>query len=103
MKPSKFLKKEHVGRAGKSFTIANVAEHNVAQEDKPKEIKWCLEFKEVETPMVLNSANLELTALALNSKNSDDWIGKQVVIYEDPTISFGGKLVGGLRVKVPAA
>ena len=31
--------------------------------------------------------------------DTDDWIGKQVILYVDPDIEFGGNVVGGLRVK----
>lgn len=100
MKDSKFLKKDHVGRAGKTFTIKGCAQHNVAPDDKPVEMKWCLELTETDKPMVMNSTNLDLAALALGSNNTDDWIGKKITLVEDPTIAFGGKLVGGIRVKV---
>jgi len=51
--------------------------------------------------MVLNSTNIQLLAKACESEDTDDWIGKKVIIYSDPNVSFGGKLVGGLRVKLP--
>jgi hypothetical protein len=100
MVTSKFLKKDHVGRAGKTFTIKAVTERNVAKENEPKELKWCLEFVEVDTPMVLNKSNLQLAAIALGSKQSEDWINKKVTVYEDPTIQHKGEMKGGLRIKV---
>ncbi|GAF83248.1 unnamed protein product, partial [marine sediment metagenome] len=30
---------------------------------------------------------------------TEEWIGKQIVLWADPTVSFGGKLVGGVRVR----
>lgn len=36
---------------------------------------------------------------AFQSSESDDWKGKSVEIYFDPTIKFGGKKVGGVRVR----
>jgi len=33
--------------------------------------------------------------------DDDNWKGKYVVIYYDPSIMFGGKAVGGTRIKVP--
>ena len=31
----------------------------------------------------------------------NDWVGHKIVLYHDPTVSFGGKLVGGIRVRMP--
>lgn len=96
---SKFLKKEDVG-AGKLFTIANVKQFNVAAEGAEPEMKWCAEFHEIDKPLVLNATNMHLLEAACGSDNSDDWIEKSIVVYEDANVSFGGKVVGGVRVDV---
>lgn len=40
-------------------------------------------------------------------RNSDDWIGRSVKIYFEETVTFGGKEVGGIRIRsmsdIPAA
>ncbi len=51
--------------------------------------------------MVLNNTNAQIIAMILKSEETDDWIGKQIVLYDDPNVSFGGKLVGGIRVRAP--
>jgi hypothetical protein len=99
MKTSKYLKKEDVGEDGTTVTIVNVHEANVAMEGKPAEMKWCMAFREFDKPMILNSTNAQLTAKFLGSEETEDWVGKQVVLYDDPTVSYGGELVGGIRVR----
>lgn len=94
---SKFLKKEDAGE-GKLLTIRSVKQYNVGRDDQP-EMKWCAEFDEAK-PMVLNSTNLALIEKALGSDDSDDWVGKQIVVYNDENVSFGGQVTGGLRVDV---
>lgn len=94
---SKFLKKEDAGD-GLLATIRNVKQHNVGREDQP-EMKWCAEFDECK-PMVLNSTNLALIEKALNSDDSDNWIGKKIVLFNDENVSFGGQVTGGVRVDV---
>lgn len=96
---SKFLKKEDVG-TGKLFTISAVKQHNVAAQGAEPEMKWCAEFDDIDKPLVLNSTNLHLIEAALGSDNTDDWIGKPIVVFEDANVSFGGKVVGGVRVDV---
>ena len=99
MKNSKFLKKEDVGEDGTLVTIVDVREVDVAMENDPPEMKWCLFVEEFPKPMVLNSTNAQLCEKFLGSDDTDDWAGKQVILYDEPNVSFGGKLVGGIRVK----
>lgn len=99
---SRFLKKEDAGD-GVLVTINGVEQMNVAPADKPEELKWVCHFKELDKPMVLNSTNIQLFAAVCGSDDSDDWGGHKVVLYNDPTISFGGKITGGIRVRKPRA
>lgn len=99
---SKFLKKEDVGgERGVLVTISGVQQANVAMPGADPEMKWTLSFQELDKPMVLNSTNIHMCAKACGSDNTDDWNGKKVVLYEDPNVSFGGKLVGGIRLRAP--
>jgi hypothetical protein len=50
-------------------------------------------------PMVLNRTNSQLVAVATGARIAGDAKGKQVVVFNDPTVSFGGKITGGLRIK----
>lgn len=97
---SKYLKQSDVEEETE-VTIFKVGQVNVAREDQEPDMKWAVKFQEFKKPMVLNSTNIQLLAKACESEDSDEWVGKKVVIYTDPNVSFGGKLVGGLRVKLP--
>jgi hypothetical protein len=99
LKESKFLKKEDVG-AGALMTITRLTQENVGKEDD-QDIKWCLHFHEVDKPLVLNSTNIQLIAAITNHQDTDDWIGKKIVLYVDPAVSYGGKIIGGIRVRAP--
>src|SRR3990167_2786224 len=99
---SKFLKKEDVGgERGVLVTISGCQQANVAMPGADPEMKWTLSFQELDKPLVMNSTNLHACALGLSSDNTDDWMGKKVVLYADPNVSFGGKLVGGIRLRAP--
>lgn len=74
---------------------------NVAVEGADPEYKWTMSFQETDKPMVLNSTNIQLCAKACDSEDTDDWIGKKVVLYDDPNVSFAGKLTGGIRIRAP--
>lgn len=97
---SKFLKKEDVGR-GALVTIQSITRVNVAIEGAEPELKYAMSFKELEKPMVLNSTNIQICAQICESDDTDGWIGKRVVLYNDPNVSFAGKLTGGIRIRKP--
>lgn len=98
--PSKFLKKEDVDPP-KLVTVKALRQANVAMDDQPEEMKWTILFKELDKPMVLNSTNIQLLTKALGTDETDEWVGKQVVVYNDPNVSFAGKITGGVRIRAP--
>jgi hypothetical protein len=99
MLPSKFLKQADVP-APALVSLTHITKEKVNQQDEPDESKWVAHFREYERPLVLNTTNLNALALIFDSEDSDDWKGT-VVIYTDPTIGYGGKITGGLRLRAP--
>lgn len=100
MLPSRFLKKDDAPKP-MLLTIADIEQVNVAPDGQPAENKWTMTFTELDKPLVMNSTNLHLAAAACGSEDTDQWMGKKIVLYHDPNVSFGGKLVGGLRLRAP--
>lgn len=98
MKSSQFLKQSDVGN-GMLVTIAGVSQHNVAQQGADPEMKWCLDVEQSDKPLVLNATNIQLLERICENDDTDFWVGKQVVLYTDPNVSYGGKLVGGIRIR----
>lgn len=98
LKSSKFLTKNDVER-DVLVTITGYLQVNVAKEGVEPDFKWALSFAELDKPMVLNSTNGQLLAMICGSEDFDHWTGKKVVLYNDPSISFAGKLTGGIRVR----
>jgi len=100
MLPSTFLKQSDFDESGLIVTVNRIENKNVAREDEQPEHKWIVHFNEFpEKGMVLNSTNIQALARACDSDDTDDWPGKEVVVYVDPTVGFGGKITGGLRIK----
>ena len=96
---SNFLKKEDVGEDGTIVTVADVGKTNVARKDEEPEYRWTMTFWEFAKPMVLNSTNIKLAEKALGSDDTDDWLNKKLILYNDPNVTFGKELVGGIRIK----
>lgn len=100
LKQSKFLTKADV-IPPILVTIRGYELLNMALQGEQPEMKWCLKFDEHEKPMSLNSTNGQIIAKITGSEDFDGWIGKRIVLFDDPSISFGGKLTGGIRVRAP--
>lgn len=100
MIPSKYLKKSDV-TTEPVLTISRIEQTNVAQDGKPKEMKWVIYFNEVQKGMVANGTNLKAIARAYGDE-SDGWIGKRIRLWNDENVTdLKGQLVGGIRVKTP--
>lgn len=95
---SKYLKQSDVNDEA-VVTIEKVGKANVARKGDEPELKWLIRFREFEKPMVLNATNIKRLAKACNSDDTDEWVGKQVTLFVDHDVEFGGNIVGGLRVK----
>ena len=95
---SKYLAKGDVGEDGLILTIKGFRMETL-EGDQGDEDKMVCHFKEDVKPMVLNRTNAQLISVATGASKAGDAVGKQVVVFNDPTISFGGKVTGGLRIK----
>jgi len=102
IKTSKYLSKEDVG-IGTLATIKSLSKENVAMQGAEPDYKVVIHFDELEKPLVVNSTNGQMIAqIAGNSEDIETtWVGIQIVLYNEPNISFGGKLTGGIRVRRP--
>ena len=80
-------------------TVVKVGKVNLAKEDAAPEYKWAIRFQEFQKPMVLNSTNIKIAEKVFGSDNTDDWTGKEIILFADENVTFGGELVGGLRFK----
>lgn len=98
MLPSSYLKQADVD-SDYIVTVKKLEQKNVARDDETPEMKWLVHFAEFDKPMVLNGTNIQLMAKACHSDDTDDWMGKEVIVYTDPNVSFGGKVTGGLRIR----
>jgi hypothetical protein len=95
---SKYLSKADVGEDGLVLTIKGFRNEPVKGDDG-EEDKVVLHFVEEVNPMILNRTNSQLIGVCTGAKTAGEAKGKQIVVFNDPTIAFGGKITGGLRIK----
>jgi hypothetical protein len=98
MKNSKFLTKRDV-EPDKLVTITSCERMDVSMESQPTEMKWCLTFEEMPKPLVLNTTNLNMIAAITGKDETEDWPGEKIVLFNDKTIMFQGRMTGGIRVR----
>lgn len=95
---SKYLAKSDFEDQDGVGTIKGVRQDNLAKEGQPEEMRWVLGFREYPKPMVLNITTIRVLEQAFGG-DTDQWMGNRVNIFVDPNVSFGGKVVGGLRLR----
>lgn len=95
---SKYLAKGDVGEDGLILTIKGFRQE-VVKGDDGDEDKIVLHFLEDVKPMILNRTNAALLAGATGVAKAGEAKGKQIVVYNDTSITFGGRVTGGLRIK----
>lgn len=100
---SNFLKKEDVSEAGKNLTIASFANMEVGM-DGNKETKFCIVWQQQDyKPMIVNRENANRLKVIFKTDDITKMVGKTISVYSDPMVGFGGKIVGGLRLRPASA
>lgn len=95
---SKYLGKADVGEDGLILTIKGFRMETL-KSDEGDEDKMVMHFVENVKPMVVNRTNAQLIGVATGAATAGDARGKKIVVFNDPTVGFGGKITGGLRIK----
>jgi hypothetical protein len=95
---SKFLRKEDFMEEDRVLTIKGLKLEDMPGDDGQQ--KWVLYFREEAKGMALNVTTIRVLEQAYGD-DSDHWIGNRVKVYVDPNVSFGGRIVGGLRLRTP--
>jgi hypothetical protein len=78
-------------------TIVGAERAEIEEDDKSLVTKLVVHFQELQKPLLCNKTNLNML-VHLHGRDSDEWIGKQVIIQSEP-VEFAGKIVEALRVK----
>lgn len=85
-------------------TIDYVAQEKVTGVGGKSEIEVVAHFSDGNKPLILNKTNMKTIQKIYKTPYIDDWKGRKIQIYYDPTVKFGRETVGGLRIRpfVPA-
>lgn len=97
--PSTYLSKEDVNAPFvATIDCVQIAE---LKNDDGSEQKPVLHWLDAQVkPMILNNTNWMVLEVAYGP-DSDGWVGKTIEVFVDPTVMFGKKAVGGVRLRMP--
>jgi hypothetical protein len=101
---SKYLSVTDVGDRKLKTKIKKVRKEDFRSSEGMKQIKFVLHLEGLDRPMVINTTNMQTLVEALG-RVPGKWVGAVIGIYVDRNVTFGGKRVAGLRLRViaPAA
>lgn len=92
---SKWLANTDLPEQGIDLQMLNVTKESVGE---MLEEKFALHFNAGYKPLLLNRTNIRIIS-SLFGPQTQSWIGKTVNVYNDPTVSYGGRITGGVRVR----
>lgn len=101
---TRFIQKtdvENSPHGGALVTIKEVTEENVALDFQDEKVKYIIHFQENYKPWPPGLEVLEVIKQINGSGNVDDWPGTRLVLFIDPSVKFGGKVLGGIRCRAP--
>ena len=96
---SKYLTKEDCNPA----ILVQISHLSMDDVESDNVVERCtiLNFHGDTKPMILNLTNKELLKVATGEVTAGGIKHKKIVIYNDETVMFGGKMVGGARIRKP--
>lgn len=109
---SRFIKSSDLLRADGSYMSIELEISHVTVEElgegRDKEERFVLRLVGKEKGLVLNKTNEQMLVTTHGDPGSaspkivsEHFSGKHMVLYYDPTVSFGGQIRGGLRLRPP--
>lgn len=95
-----FLKQEDLQGKTVKAVIGSVAMDDVKDTESGKtEKKLIMHFVGKDKALILNRTNCESLEEITGTDDYGSWVGRTIVLFTDPTVKFGGKTVGGLRIR----
>jgi hypothetical protein len=95
-----YLSKDDLQGRATNVVLAGVELSDVKDNETGKtEKRLVVSFVGKEKTLILNRTNCEALETICGTDDYGRWPGHAVQLYTDPNIKFGGKTVGGLRIR----
>ena len=96
-----YLKKEDLSEPIDA-SLLWVKEEKVTAPGKGTKTRLVAYFEGLSKGLVLNTANAEALAELTGTDDYEKWADTPVQLYVDPDVTYGGKKIGGIRIRKPA-
>lgn len=80
-------------------TIDKVQREEIVGTNGKKEFEVVAHLKNGVLPFILNKTNMKTISKLYGSAYIEDWSGRSIQVYFDPTVKFGREVLGGLRIR----
>jgi hypothetical protein len=97
---AKYLKKEDIP-SPVNTSILWIKEEEVTAPGKGTEPRLVLYLDGLKKGLVLNTANAETLAELTGTDDYEEWADTTVQLCVDPDVTYGGKKIGGIRIRKP--
>ena len=95
MLESKWIQKTDLTQPTR-LIVAGCSKETVKDKNGKEETKWIVSFQGAWKPLILNVTNTKAFFATLDP-DSDNWAGKEIILFNDMSVSYQGDL-GGIRV-----
>jgi hypothetical protein len=96
---TRFLSTGDIGTRRIRTKIKKVGKEELRNDKGIKRGRFLLSFASLDKQMVVNQTTMDLLVAELGRVPSQ-WVGASVGIFVDPNVMFGGKRVGGIRLRI---
>lgn len=98
---SNYLKAKDIEKP-ETVTVASVEAVSFKDDNGGDRESLVVYFEELDQGVVTSKTSLAQLVEIFESDETDEWIGKPVVMFNDATVQFKGKRVGGIRFRAVA-
>lgn len=99
-----YLKSEDLQGRAVSAVVASVQTEDIKDNDTGRmEKKLVMHFVGKDKALILNRTNCEAMEAITGTDDYGAWVGHVVVLFVDPSVKFGSKVTGGLRIRARQA
>ena len=100
-----YLKADQLPLDGEIRSVVSCSQQPIKDAAGKEELRWILYLDGGLKPLIMNATNIKRAVGAFGTAETDDWIGQDIVVFQDASIEYGGVVTGGVRlraVKPPA-
>jgi hypothetical protein len=97
---AKYLKKEDIS-SSVDTSILWIKEEEVTAPGKGTETRLVLYLDGFKKGLVLNATNAQALEEVTGTEDCEKWEDTPIQVYVDPDVKYGGKKIGGIRIRKP--